>query len=150
VVAIVKHVKSRGIHIDGIGIQLQGSLTHLSAEGLEYAITSLAAADVKVMITEPDIRTRTRGYRGADVSRINRWRTRDSNVDTPENQNKLAEKYTKIFSVLVKHRKDVTHVTFWGVYDGAIWIGSSPLLFDRKYEPKEAFFSVVKTTKNKQ
>jgi len=149
-VAIVKHLKSKDLRIDAVGIQLHGSLTHPNAEGLEYAITSLAAAGVKVMITELDIRTRTRGYRGADVSRINRWRTRDSNADTPEIQKKLAEKYTEIFSVLVKHKKDVTRVTFWGVYDGASWIGGSPLLFDRKYQPKEAFFAVVKTAQKSQ
>jgi endo-1,4-beta-xylanase len=143
-VAIVKHLKSNGIRIDGVGIQLHGSLTHPSAEGLEYAITSLAAAGVKVMVTELDIRTRTRGYRGADISRINRQSTRDSNADAAETQKKLADKYAEIFAVLLKHKKDVTRVTFWGIYDGASWIGGSPLLFDRYYQPKEAFFSVVK------
>jgi len=39
---------------------------------------------------------------------------------------------------------DISRVTFWGVYDGASWIGGSPLLFDRSYQPKEAFFAVVK------
>jgi endo-1,4-beta-xylanase len=141
----VKSLKSRGIRIDGVGIQLNGSPTHSSAEELEYAITNLAAVGVKVMTTELGIRTRSRGYRGADVGRINRWRTRDSNADTPETQKKLAEKYTEIFSVLVKHKKDITRVTFWCVYDGATWIGRSPLLFDRKYQPKEVFFAVVKT-----
>ena len=143
----MKSLKSRGIRIDGVGIQLNGSPTRSSAEELEYAITNLAAAGVKVMTTELDIRTRTCGYRGTDVGRINRWRTRDSNTAAPETQKKLAEKYTEIFSVLIKHRKDVTHVTFWGVYDGTTWIGISPLLFDRKYQPKEAFFTVVKTAK---
>ena len=142
---IVKHLKSKDLQIDGVGIQLHGSLTYPSVEGLEYAITNLAAARVKVMITELDIRTRTRGYRSADVSQIKQWRTRDWNADTPETQKKLAEKYAEIFSVLVKHKKDVTRVTFWGVYDGATWIGGSPFLFDRKYQPKEAFFAVVKT-----
>lgn len=149
-VAIVKHPKSKDLRIDGVDIQLHGSLTHPSAEGLEYAITSLVAEGVKVMVTELDIRTRTRGYRGADVSRINRWRTSDSNTDTPEIQKKLAERYTETFSILVKHKKDITLVTFWGVYDGATWIGGSPFLFDRNYQPKEAFFAVIKTAKSKQ
>ncbi len=149
-VAIVKHLKSKGIRIDTVGIQLHGSLTHPSVEGLEYAITSLAAAGVKVMITELDIRTRTRGYRGADIGRISRQSTRDSNAAAAETQKKVADKYAEIFSVLVKHKKDVTRVTFWGVYDGASWIGGSPLLFDRNYQPKEAFFAVIKTTQESQ
>ena len=149
-VAIVKHLKSKGIRIDTVGIQLHGSLTHPSVEGLEYAITSLAAAGVKVMITELDIRTRTRGYRGADIGRISRQSTRDSNAAAAETQKKVADKYAEIFSVMVKHKKDVTRVTFWGVYDGASWIGGSPLLFDRNYQPKEAFFAVIKTTQESQ
>lgn len=149
-VAIVEHLKSKGIRIDGVGIQLHGGLNHPSVEDLEYAITSLAATGVKVMVTELDIRTRTRGYRGADIRRINRWSTRDSNADTTETQKRLADKYAGIFSVLLKHKKDITRVTFWGVYDGATWIGGSPLLFDRQYQPKEAFVAVVKTAQASQ
>ena len=149
-VAIVKHLQSKDIPIDGVGIQLHGSLTHPNAEGLEYAITNLAGSGVKVMITELDIRTRRRGYRGADISRVNRQSTSDPNADATETQKKLADKYAEIFSVLLKHKKDITRVTFWGVYDGASWIGGSPLLFDRDYQPKEAFFAVVKTAQECQ
>ncbi|MGD2094747.1 MAG: endo-1,4-beta-xylanase, partial [Phycisphaerales bacterium] len=147
-VAIVKHLKSKGIRIDGVGIQLHGGLTYPSVEGLEYAITSLAATGVKVMITELDIRTRRRGYRGADISRVNRRSTKDQNAATAETQKKLADKYAEIFSVLLKNKKDVSRVTFWGVYDKTSWIGGSPLLFDRDYQPKEAFFAVVKTAQS--
>lgn len=144
-VAIVKHLKSKGIRIDGVGIQLHGSLAHPSVEGLEYAITSLAATGVKVMVTELDIRTQARGYRGADVSQVSRQNTSDPSAAAAETQKKLADKYAEIFSVLLKHEKDITRVTFWGVYDATSWIGGSPLLFDRNYQPKEAFFAVVKT-----
>jgi endo-1,4-beta-xylanase len=52
--------------------------------------------------------------------------------------------------VLLKHSKEVTRVTFWGVHDGASWIGGSPLLFDRNLQPKEAFFAVVKTAQEER
>jgi len=149
-VALVKHLQSKGIRIDGVGIQLHGGLTYPSADGLEYAITTLAATGVKVMITELDIRTRARGYRGADIRRVNRQSTSDPTADAAETQKRLAEKYAEIFSVLLKHKKDVTRVTFWGIYDGASWIGGSPLLFDRDYQPKEAFFAVIKTADRSQ
>jgi endo-1,4-beta-xylanase len=149
-VAIVKYLKSKGLRIDGVGIQLHSGLTYPSVEGLEYAITNLAATGVKVMITELDIRTRTRGYRGADITQVNRQSTDDQNAAVAETQKKLADKYAEIFSVLLKHKKDISRVTFWGVYDATSWIGGSPLLFDRNYQPKEAFFAVVKTTKNGQ
>ena len=149
-VVLVKYLKSKGLRIDGVGIQLHGSLAHPGVEGIEYAITNLAAAGVKVMITELDLRTQTRGYRGADISRVNRQSTTDQNAASAETQKKLADKYAEMFSVLVKHKNDIARVTFWGVYDGASWIGGSPLLFDRNYRPKEAFFAVVKTAQETQ
>ena len=102
------------------------------------------------MITELDIRTRPRGYRGADIGRVNRQSTSDQNATSAETQKRLAEKYSEIFSVLIKHKKDITRVTFWGVYDGASWIGGSPLLFDPSYQPKEAFFAVIKAVQKGQ
>jgi endo-1,4-beta-xylanase len=149
-VEIVKYLKSKGLRIDGVGIQLHGGLTYPRAEGLDYAITTLAATGVKVMITELDIRTQTRGYRGADVRQVNRQSTTDPNAAAAETQKKLADKYAEIFSVLVKHKKDVSRVTFWGVYDKTSWIGGSPLLFDRNCQPKEAFFAVVKTAQGEE
>ncbi len=143
--AIVKHLQSKGLRIDGVGIQLHGGLTYPKAESLDYAITTLAATGVKVMVTELDIKTQTRGPRGADVSQVNRESTSDSNAATAETQKKLADKYAEIFTILLKHKKDVSRVTFWGVYDKTSWIGGSPLLFDRNYQPKEAFFAVVRT-----
>jgi endo-1,4-beta-xylanase len=148
--AIVKDLKSKGIRIDGVGIQMHAGLTYPSAESLDNAITALAATGVKVMITELDIRTRTRGYRGADISRVSREGTSDPNALAAETQKKLADKYAEIFSVLLKHKKDISRVTFWGVYDKTSWIGGSPLLFDRDYQPKEAFYAVVNTTQGKE
>jgi endo-1,4-beta-xylanase len=142
-VALVKYLKSKGLRIDGVGIQLHGGLTYPSAKGLEYAITNLAATGVKVMITELDIRTRTRGYRGADINQVNRQSTEDENAAAAETQKKLADKYAELFSVFVKHKEDISRVTFWGVYDRTSWIGGSPLLFDRNYQPKQAFDAVI-------
>jgi endo-1,4-beta-xylanase len=143
-VAIVKRLKSKGIRIDGVGIQMHAGLTNPGVESLEYAITNLAASGVKVMVTELDIRTQARGYRGADIARVSRESTSDPNASAAETQKKLAAKYSEIFSVLLKHRKEISRVTFWGIHDASSWIGGSPLLFDRNYQPKEAFFAVVK------
>lgn len=147
-VAIVKHLKSKGLRIDGVGMQLHGALTYPEVEDLEYAINTLAATGVKVMVTELDVRTQTRGYRGADISRINRQSTDDPSATAEETQKKLADKYAEIFSVLLKHHKDITRVTFWGVYDSTSWIGGSPLLFDREYQPKQCFDAIVKVAQD--
>jgi len=149
-VAIVKHLQSKGLRIDGVGIQLHGGLEYPSKESLEYAINSLAATGVKVMVTELDIKTQTRGYRGADVNQINRQSTSDSTAQSEETQQKLAQKYAELFGIFIKHRDKITRVTFWGVYDATSWIGGSPLLFDRNYQPKKAFEAVVKAKASNQ
>jgi len=148
-VEIVKYLKSKGLRIDGVGIQLHGGLDYPSKESLEYSITALAETGVKVMITELDIRTQKRGYRGADVGMVNRQTTSDSDAESEQTQQKLAQKYAELFSIFIKHKKVITRVTFWGVYDTTSWIGGSPLLFDRKYQPKQAFDAVIKVVQDK-
>ena len=98
----------------------------------------------QIKMRRPNIRTQRRGYRGADVGRVNRQSTDDPAAAAAETQKKLADKYAEIFNVLVKHKKDISRVTFWGVYDSTSWIGGSPLLFDRNYQPKQAFDAIVK------
>lgn len=149
-VEIVKHLQSKGLRIDGVGIQLHGGLEYPSKESLEYAINSLAATGVKVMVTELDIKTQTRGYRGADVNQINRQSTSDSTAQSEETQQKLAQKYAELFGIFIKHRGKISRVTFWGVYDATSWIGGSPLLFDRNYQPKKAFEAVLKAKPSDQ
>ena len=70
-----------------------------------------------------------------------------------EVQKKLADRYSELFSQLLAHKDIVSRVTFWGVYDKNSWLNnwpvigrtSYPLLFDRNYQPKAAFFAIVKT-----
>jgi len=49
---------------------------------------------------------------------------------------------------LLKHRDDITRVTFWGVSDADSWLNrgrvNHPLLWDRQRQPKPAFDAVVK------
>jgi len=149
-VELVKYLKSKGLRIDGVGIQLHSGFDYPDKESLEYCINALAATGVKVMVTELDIRTRAWGYMGADIRRINRQSTADSNAADDETQQKLAQKYAELFSVFLKHKNDISRVTFWGVYDATSWIGGSPLLFDRQCKPKPAFYAVVEAAQGKK
>ena len=68
-------------------------------------------------------------------------------------QQRLAKRYSDLFSFFVKHKDDFLRVTMWGVYDGKNWLNdwpvrgrtSYPMLFDRDYQPKPAFYAVLKT-----
>ena len=63
-------------------------------------------------------------------------------------QRALARYYADAFRVLLKHRDDITRVTFWGVSDADSWLNrgrvNHPLLWDRQRRPKPAFDEVVK------
>jgi endo-1,4-beta-xylanase len=73
-------------------------------------------------------------------------------------QKQLTKRYADLFGVLLKHRDAVTRVTFWGVHDGYSWkndwpiIGRTnyPLLFDRRYQPKPAYFAVIREAKRQK
>lgn len=66
-------------------------------------------------------------------------------------QQRLTERYADLFEVYLRYRDDITRITFWGVTDGDSWKNdwpvrgrtNYPLLFDREWQPKPAFFAVV-------
>lgn len=130
-------------------------------EDLEAFIDSVAAVGVKVMVTEMDLDilpSATR-YMGADINvRMELRKELDPYVNglPEEMQQKLADRYAELFSILLKHSDKITRVTFWGVYDKTSWLNnwpirgrtSYPLLFDRNYQPKPAFYAVVKTAQS--
>jgi endo-1,4-beta-xylanase len=121
---------------------------------LDQAICALAQLGVKVMITELDVDVlpKTQHNHTADVAQNARAEA-DANVyarGLPEaRQRELAQRYGQLFQVYVKHRADISRVTFWGVTDGDSWLNSShrtnyPLLFDRAGRPKPAFQAVLR------
>ncbi|MBC7720906.1 MAG: endo-1,4-beta-xylanase, partial [Pedobacter sp.] len=70
-------------------------------------------------------------------------------------QQKLAQSYTELFKLFLKYPKTVSRVTFWGVDDGQSWLNDFPvrgrtnyaLLFDRKFQPKTAYYSLLNLKK---
>ena len=61
----------------------------------------------------------------------------------------------QVYNSLIKHRKDISRVTFWNVTDGDSWLNNFPikgrtdypLLFDRKGKTKPAFDAVIQSLK---
>jgi endo-1,4-beta-xylanase len=159
-VHLVKNLKARGLRIDGVGIQGHWSMKVPSRGALKAFISAMAALGVKVMITEMDIDVLPQAVHhwGADLSvRAELRKELDPYVNglSDEMQKKLADRYAELFSIFLKHADNVSRVTFWGVYDKTSWLNkwpvrgrtNYPLLFDRNYKPKPAFFAVVKTAK---
>jgi endo-1,4-beta-xylanase len=111
------------------------------------------------MFTELDVDVLpSRGAPG--VADINR-REQGGNRNNPypdglpdEVQQQLADRYSELFQAFLRHKKDVTRVTFWGLDDGQTWLNNfpvrgrrnHPLLFDRDLKPKPAFSAVLKAS----
>jgi endo-1,4-beta-xylanase len=132
-------------------------------EDLDSFIDSMVALGVKVMVTEMDIDILpvASKYTGADIhKKTDLQKELNPYADglPPLVQEKLAGRYAELFAQLLAHKGKVSRVTLWGVYDKTSWLNnwpvrgrtSYPLLFDRSYKPKEAFFAVVKTAENKK
>ena len=157
VIPIVKNLQEKGIRIDGVGIQGHWHLDSPDMEIIDESIGEYAALGMKVMITELEINvlpTPSRLY-GAEISRTAEYRESlnpyvEGLPDSVETQ--LNQRYAELFGILLKHRDVVTRVTFWGVHDGYSWKNNwpipgrtnYPLLFDRNYQPKPAYYAVIR------
>jgi len=153
-IRLIKELQQRGIRIDAVGEQGHWRIDTPTPADVDQAISELRATGVKVMITELDVNllppagAATRGQPPSPES--NPY----ANGLPNERQQALARYYADVFRVLLKHRDDVTRVTFWGVSDGDSWLNRGrmnyPLLWDRQRQPKPAFDSVVTVLTGKQ
>lgn len=165
-IRLVKKLQAKGIHIDGMGMQLHSGLNYPPYDQmgfyyprmdlLEDSIIAYARLGVKVMVTELDVTTLPKAdpYTGADITRLQeRKENLNPYVDglPARMQYRHAACYADLFSVFHKHADKISRVTFWGVQDGNSWCNNwpmrgrtdYPLLFDRDCKPKLPFHAVI-------
>lgn len=158
VVAMINDFKSRGIRIDGIGVQGHWSMHRPTLESIDETMTAFAETGASIHVTEFDVDYLGRdAYFGANVdaqmlkanSKNNPYP--DGNYP-PKADKELADRYEELFGVLLKHSNSIDRVTFWGVTDRDSWLNNFPvrgrtnypLLIDRKGNYKPALERVVK------
>lgn len=156
VVKLVKNLQSKGIKIDGVGIQGHWNLNKPTLEEIEKSIVTYSNLGVKIAITELDISVLPNPWdiNGADVNQVS-GATEKMNPypnSLPDSiQDQLAQRYAAIFKLFLKHKDKISRVTFWGVNDSQSWLNdwpikgrtNYPLLFDRQNQPKTAYKSVL-------
>ena len=157
-IALIKKIQAAGVRIDGVGIQGHWHLGRLPLKDIEESILSYHALGLKVMITELDIEMLPRNFQGADVNQ----RMASNPLLNPYAKSipdsllqQQAKDYENLFRLFLKHKDKITRVTFWGVNDGQSWLNgwpvpgrtNYPLLFDRNFNPKSAYFSVINLKK---
>jgi endo-1,4-beta-xylanase len=151
---LIHSLQARGAPIDAVGIQGHWLINWPPTDMIEKGIDAIAATGVKVMITELDVDPLPRDVSGADMAVVEKGANPYTNGLPPAMQQKLAKRYGEIVAAILRH-PSVTVINFWGTHDGRSWLNdfpvkgrtNHPLLFDRNYEPKPAFDTVVAALK---
>ncbi|MBN2102737.1 endo-1,4-beta-xylanase [bacterium] len=162
VVRLIRNLQSKGIRVDGIGLQGHWGLDYPEKlEELEASILAFSELGVEVMITELDINVLPLPdkQRGAEITlkyAMQEGLDPYRDVFPDSMQQKLADRYAEFFKLFLKHQDKISRVTIWGIHDGQSWLNywpirgrtNHPLLFDRKYQPKPAFYAVAEVIQN--
>ena len=159
VVRLVKNLQAKGIKIDGVGMQAHWSLLGPSIEDIENSIIAYSDLGVKVSFTELDVTVLPNPWdlNGAAVEQSYEQFEGDPKMNpypvklTDSAQTQLAKRYEDIFKLFIKHKDKIDRVTFWGVNDGNSWLNNwpikgrtnHPLLFDRQFQQKEAYKTLL-------
>lgn len=113
--------------IDGMGMQSHISMSTPTIEQYRKAIQTYSDLGLEIQITELDVSQKSNAV---------------------SDQLELAQRYQDCFK-LYKEMKDsgvnLSAVVLWGITDSTSWIGGYPLLFDKDYQAKDAFYAVADT-----
>ena len=155
-IALIKKVQAAGVRIDGVGIQGHWRAYNVPLQDIEQSIQEFAALGVEVMFTELDLGVLAHPWDGntADVNKTAEYNAKMNPyaAGLPDSmQVKLTKGYEDLFRLFLKHNDKISRVTFWGVNDGQSWLNdwpirgrtNYPLLFDRQFKPKPAFYRIV-------
>lgn len=153
-IALIKKIQAAGVRIDGVGIQGHWHVNKVPLKDIEESILAYSALGLKVMFTELDIEVLPRNFQGADVNqRIADNPSLNPYVNgLPDSvMQQQANDYEALFKLFLKYKDKISRVTLWGVNDGQSWLNgwpvrgrtNYPLLFDRQFKPKPAYYKVM-------
>jgi len=135
---LAKKLKHSSVPIHGLGMQFHISLTHPRMDAIEQTILKMRTLGLQLHITELDMSLYSHEYEILDSA------PHDYLV-------RQAYRYKELFDLFKIHSDVINSVTFWGYHDGHSWLNTTekpnwPLLFDREYKPKYAYWALVDPT----
>ncbi len=159
-IALIKKIQAAGVRIDGVGIQGHWRADKVPMQDIEESIKEFSALGIEVMFTELDLSVLPNPWDNATAD-VGQTATGTAAMNPyakglPDSVSQMqAKAYADLFKLFMKYKKNVSRVTFWGVNDGQSWLNgwpirgrtNYPLLFDRNFQPKPAFYSVIATAK---
>jgi endo-1,4-beta-xylanase len=158
-ISIIKKIQAAGVRIDGVGIQGHWHLDNVPIQEIEQSLKEFSALGVQVAFTELDLSVLPNPRGRANSADIGQTADYNAQINPytkglPDSvQQKLATAYANLFNLFLKYKDNISRVTFWGVNDGQSWLNgfpvpgrtNYPLLFDRQFNPKPAFYKVIET-----
>lgn len=154
-ISLIKKIQAAGVRIDGVGIQGHWSIKELPLKDIEQSIIDYGTLGLKVMFTELDITVLPNPWdlKGADVNQNfpgSPYMNPYPNGLPDSVQTVLANQYESLFKLFIKHKEKISRVSFWGISDANSWLNgwpiknrtNYPLLFDRNYQPKPAYYKI--------
>lgn len=155
-IALIKRIQAAGARIDGVGIQGHWRASKIPFENIEQSILQFSALGIKVMFTELDLGVLPNPWDGnaADVNLKAEYNAKMNpyTIILPDSVQSIFTKgYEDLFKLFLKHKEKISRITFWGVNDAQSWLNdwpirgrtNYPLLFDRDFKPKPAFYKVI-------
>lgn len=135
----IKSMKEKGVPIEGLGMQLHGSIHYPSLDELKKALELYASLQISIHITELDISVYDFNDKSGFVA------------PSKEILEKQAQVYGDFFKVFRDYKDVIESVTTWGVADDYTWLDNFPvrnrknwpLLFDENHQPKEALLRIL-------
>lgn len=162
IIDMVNKLKSEGVPIHGIGSQGHMFLNHPSLDKVEYWLRKISDANIPLHITELDVSVLPNAWKHRGASVEDRFDLAQKYNPYPNyipstKLKQQAKRYKSLFKLFLKYSHTIERVTFWGVWDGNSWRNylpmkgrtDYPLLFDRSFKPKPAYFMVRDLVKKK-
>ena len=153
IIDMVNSLKSEGVPIHGIGSQGHMFLNHPSLDKVEYWLRKILEANISLHITELDVSVLPNAWKHRGASVEDRFDLAQEfnpypNYIPSSKLKQQAKRYKSLFKLFLKYSHTIERVTFWGVWDGNSWRNylpmkgrtDYPLLFDRSFKPKPAYF----------
>jgi len=153
IIDMVNSLKSEGVPIHGIGSQGHMFLNHPNLDKVEYWLRKVSDANIPLHITELDVSVLPNAWKHRGASVEDRFDLAQEynpypNYIPSDKLKQQAKRYKSLFKLFLKYSHAIERVTFWGVWDGNSWRNylpmkgrtDYPLLFDRSFKPKPAYF----------
>jgi endo-1,4-beta-xylanase len=157
-IKLLKLLKESGVRIDGVGLQGHYLTDFPTLADIDSTIRIFSEMGFKIIITELDLDPLPNPFDKA-YAEISKRAEYKEFMDPYKNgmpdsvEIIFNKRYADLFAIFVKYRDVIDRVTFWGLNDRYSWKNNFPifgrtnypLLFDRNYQPKPAFYEVIKT-----